>query len=311
MPGPFAHLTMVNRFKTRETLVDQAKLSSDMALAVTQWTRLVELGAVSPDYPYLAILDKDAKIWADNMHYTKVGDRLKVGIEILQGANQPAKEKAFVWLLGFSAHIAMDLTIHPVVELKVGTYAQNATAHRDCEMHQDVYIFNEMNLGPLQCVKFLKSGIARCNDSHDKSLLDPDIKNIWMEMLQKTSTSKDWSKSPPNIDVWHRRFKLILGVAEKTASLPCFARHVLAGSGAVYPPYKEICAHCIEKLKTPEGTMNYADIFDKAQKNVAWLWSVVAKGVSGESTEYRDVIHNWDLDTGRRPDGTLEFWSQK
>lgn len=312
MAGAYAHLTMVNRFKTPRILIEQAKLPADIALAVTKWTRFVELGAVSPDYPYLTAFNKDAKMWADAMHYERVGDRLKVDIEILRDMEPASREKALVWLLGFSAHIATDLTVHPVVELKVGPYAGNATAHRDCEMHQDVYIFAEMNVGPLNVAKFLRSGIGRCNADEtedDASAIDPAIKTVWLNMLKKTSSPETWSTAPPEIDTWHRRFKGIVSTIEGI-SLPCFARHILSGNGIIYPHKDELDDQYLRRLATPEGPMDYQDIFDRAQKNVAWLWSLVAQGVAGESTAYKEAIHNWNLDTGRRPDGSLEFWSR-
>ena len=36
-----------------------------------------------------------------------------------------AQQKGLAWLLGYCAHVATDVTIHPVVEMKVGPYDEN------------------------------------------------------------------------------------------------------------------------------------------------------------------------------------------
>ena len=310
MPGAYAHLTMVNRFKTPQALGAVQGLAPEKAYQITRWTRFVELGAVSPDYPYLSVMDEDAKIWADAMHYTNVGDRLKAGIEALRETKPATQGKAFAWLLGFASHIAMDLTIHPIVELKVGEYAENAAEHRTCEMNQDVFIFEEMNFGPLAFAEFIDAGVGRCNAEDDEELIDPDIKRIWMKMLRRTSSSTTLEEFPPDMDKWHRRFKTMVDdIAEETQRLPSIARHALAGTGAAYPLREEVDDTFITGLETPKGErMDYAQIFDMAQSSVASLWSLVARGAFGIDNEYETAIHNWNLDNGRRPDGTLEFW---
>ncbi|WP_319469975.1 zinc dependent phospholipase C family protein [uncultured Pseudodesulfovibrio sp.] len=310
MPGAYAHLTMVNRFKTPRALEAVQGLAPDKAYQVTRWTRFVELGAVSPDYPYLSVMDSNSKIWADAMHYTNVGDRLKAGIEVLRDLAPPVQDKAFVWLLGFASHIAMDLTIHPIVEMKVGEYAENAEEHRTCEMHQDVFIFEEMNFGPLAFAEFIDAGIGRCNDQGDDERIDSDIKHIWMEMLERTSSVAVLEETPPDMDKWHRRFRTMVDdIAEETQRLPAIARHALADMGAAYPIREEVDDTFVINMKVPGGgRMNYTEIFDKAQKSVAYLWSLVARGVFENDNEYKTAIHNWNLDNGKRPDGTLEFW---
>lgn len=310
MPGAYAHLTMVNSFKTPQSLEAVQGLPPDKALQVTRRTKFVELGSVSPDYPYLSVMDDDAKVWADAMHYTNVGDRLKAGIEVLRDLAPPVQDKAFAWLLGFSSHIAMDLTIHPIVELKVGEYAENAAEHRTCEMNQDVFIFDKMNFGPLGFAEFIDFGIGRCNAPGDDELIDPDIKQIWMEMLQRTSPAEVLEETPPDMDKWHRRFRTMVDdIAEETQRLPAIARHALAGTGAAYPTLEEVDDTFIIGLETPDGgRIDYEQLFDKAQGSVAHLWSLVARGAFGIDNEYETAIHNWNLDNGRRPDGTLEFW---
>lgn len=310
MPGAYAHLTVVNRFKTSADLKTIEGLLPDKQYQLTRWFRFVELGAVSPDYPYLTVLDDSAKIWADAMHYMRVGDRLKAGVHALQGLKGDAQDKSFAWLMGFASHVAMDVTLHPVVELKVGEYAENSKNHRICEMHQDVFIFQEMNMGPMDLAEFLDSGIGRCSNPGNSDELDLDIATIWERML-KAADPENFDNFSPDFNKWHRRFKAMVDdIAEETSRVPAFARHALADTGMAYPTQDELNSTYLVDLEVPGGgTMAYSDLFNKAQDKVVWLWSLIARGVFGFDNEYETAIHNWNLDTGRRPDGTLEFWS--
>jgi len=147
MPGAYAHITLINLAREPARLNAGPGLPSPAGLALGRWFKCCELGAESPDYPYLAVGAQGAAAWADLMHYQHTGDMVKVGIETVKELTGDVRDKAFAWLLGYAAHVITDSTIHPVIELKVGPYAQNKTAHRRCEMHQDAYIFQRLNLG--------------------------------------------------------------------------------------------------------------------------------------------------------------------
>ena len=127
-------------------------------IAVLDYFRFCELGAISPDYPYLDIAHPDACQWADRMHYQKTGDMVKTGIDLIRKLDGTAQQKAFAWLLGYTSHVVTDETIHPVVELKVGEYQKNKGRHRICEMHQDAYIFQQLNIGEIGLAEHLDSG---------------------------------------------------------------------------------------------------------------------------------------------------------
>ena len=74
MPGAYAHITLVNILKAPHHLESVQGFDSYGATAVLDYFKFCELGAVSPDYPYLVPLDKKACAWADAMHYTNTGD---------------------------------------------------------------------------------------------------------------------------------------------------------------------------------------------------------------------------------------------
>jgi hypothetical protein len=76
----------------------------------------------------------------------------------------------------------MDVSIHPIVELKVGKYAKNKRAHRECEMHQDAYIFQGLNRGEVGSSPHFNSGIARCGEMGEQPnlLKDEDgLRLLW------------------------------------------------------------------------------------------------------------------------------------
>ncbi len=63
--------------------------------------------------------------------------------------------------------------VHPVVKLKVGPYAENKTRHRECEIHQDAYIFpRRLNLGTIGLAEHLTSGIGQCGQPGHPDQLD-------------------------------------------------------------------------------------------------------------------------------------------
>ncbi|MFI5296362.1 MAG: zinc dependent phospholipase C family protein [Thermodesulfovibrionales bacterium] len=147
MPGSYAHLTMVGIARTRNSLEAIDGFPREGIDAAGSYLKFLELGAVSPDYPYLDITSGDSKKWADAMHYTHTGDTVCAAAAMVRELPPgDDKLKCLAWLMGFAAHVVGDMCIHPVIQLKVGPYAQHATPHRRCEMHQDAFIFPRLGL---------------------------------------------------------------------------------------------------------------------------------------------------------------------
>ena len=141
MSGAYTHITLQNEMREPSRLEAIPGFPTDAIIAVLDYFKFCELGAVSPDYPYLAVDDGAAAQWADTMHLIRSGEMIKAGIRRLRREEGEAQQKGLAWLLGYSGHVAADVTLHPVIAMKVGPYEENKTAHRVCEMHQDVYIF--------------------------------------------------------------------------------------------------------------------------------------------------------------------------
>jgi len=306
MPGAYAHITAVN-IASETYRVQAAGISREAAIALGRYKGFLELGAVSPDYPYLDVgFGSSAKKWADKMHYTNTGFMVGHGIEHLFSVRQEAREKCIAWLLGYAAHLVADLTIHPIVELRVGPYHENAADHRTCEMHQDAYIFNRMNVGEVGASEHLDSGISRCCGKDDSSL-DEDIKALWLAMLS-SNYPDEFETNRPDPDSWHSGFKTIVDTVEEGYKLFPIARHVAADKGLTYPARENIDSSFIEELKTPSGTAHYDEIFDRAVSNIIQMWKQISDDLNQKEPTILAQLGNWNLDTGRDENGQLVYW---
>jgi len=305
MPGAYTHLTMASLLNSPNALAGLGGLSKPELAPLLMYNKFFELGVVGPDYPYLSVASSAAKAWADAMHYTRTGNRLRAGIRFVRKMSGPEKYKALAWLLGFTSHIITDVTIHPVVELKVGPYDGNEKAHRTCEMHQDVFIYRKMDVGDIYHANFLKDGIATCTDPDNADRLDPTICEVWGYML-KITDRRLYRENPPDFHAWHKWFKALLATAAPGGFFT-WSRHMAIGDGLLYPATPD--ASYIDNLQTPGGgSMPYSDIFQKARINVRKYWAIVARACLAEDKTGLPRIMNWDLDTGRDEEGIITFW---
>ncbi len=310
MPAAYAHITLVNLLRESSRLERIPNFPTEAISAVLDYLKFCELGAISPDYPYLALGDHGAKRWADLMHYEGTVQMIRAGVRELQRRGGEPQRKGLAWLLGYAAHVATDMAVHPVVQLKVGPYAENQTAHRKCEMHQDAYIFPQrLNLGEIGLSEHLKTGIGACGSPGDESRLDPDVAALWEAMCQKVHPV-ECAANPPDFHRWRHGFKRIVDqIAEEGDKLLPLARHVAAGEGLMYPAFADIDLEFIQALRVPGGTWDYDRVFDRAIEKVGTVWRMVAQGVlAGEMTELT-ALGNWDLDTGLDETDRLVFWS--
>jgi len=305
MPGPYTHLTLVSLLGSPNGLAGLGGLSKQQLAPLLQYAKFFELGAVGPDYPYLSVLNSSAKGWADAMHHQRTGDRLKAGIHCVRGLSGPEKHKALAWLLGFASHIIADATVHPVVELKIGPYVGNEKAHRTCEMHQDVFIYKEMDVGDIYSHTFLQNGIITCTEPGHPDRFDPTICAVWRYMLQ-TIDSRMYDEAAPDFHAWHRWFKDLVA-ASAPGRVPVWSRHMAIGDSYLYPAKPD--ATYIDNLRTPKGgPLPYLDIFAKAQAHTREYWAIIVRACLAGDEAGLPRIGNWDLDSGKDETGTLTFW---
>ncbi|WP_027696647.1 zinc dependent phospholipase C family protein [Vibrio litoralis] len=308
MPGAFAHIAAVNVASANNAL-RHLNMPRNAKKALAQNKKYLELGCVSPDYPYLAIMDSAQNKWADEMHYNDVGKLIDALVAQVKSVDSEHLEKAFAWLCGFVAHVAADITIHPVVEMKVGPYAENAKDHRVCEMNQDAYIWtSRMQLGDIGFADRIKENIGSCVDSNDDDLIDPIIQNIWNNALSVVYPVYE-EECQPDINAWHSGFQLVVDNAEESHRLFPWARHVASNQGLTYPLQNEVNTVFIQNLETPHGLKHYDEIFDKAIETIQLFWEQTASSVyENQSTGF---FKNWNLDTGRCERGLLTAWGNQ
>lgn len=293
MPGAYAHISIVNETQKRTAA---AGLRRQTSFILSRNLKYLELGAVSPDYPYLAF--GEAK-WADNMHYSNTSILLRAGVEAVGSLPEGKRARATAWLCGFAAHMAADMTIHPVVEIKVGPYKDNKSEHRRCEMHQDAYIFPKIvNVGDTGLSRHLSTGIAACNAEHDTDQLEETVTHTWNAMLG-AAYPNDVADESPNPSKWHNGFRRTLLTMASANRLFPLSRHVGVGLNIAYPQRSDVLDTYIKQLSTPEGFMDYDELFERACRNVLEVWKGIDLALADGSSKFLDEVDNWDLDTGR------------
>lgn len=313
MPGAYAHITLVNMFRESARLDGISGFPTEAKRAIRKYFKFLELGSVSPDYSYLALTKrKNAKMWADLMHgYSRKGNMIHAGIRHLKTMKGSSREKALAWFLGYTAHVTMDVVVHPVVELKVGKYIGNEQKHQECEMHQDAHIFQILNLEGIGLSNYFESCIKRCSDPDDPKQLDKDIAALWHAML-RDEYPDEYAVNEPNLGSWHKGFQFLIGkIASEGYHLIPIARHVgMDMIGMFYPNKEEVDSQFIRSLVTPQTPNDYDTIFNKAIEIVAGIWQIVAAAIVGSDTAYLAKIGIWDLDSGTDDQGKLVFWGQ-
>ena len=82
MAGTFAHITLVDKLcQDNDVLNGITTLTPAMRQALKLYRPFCELGAISPDAPYLQLLSGDSARWANVMHYWKTADFVRHAID--------------------------------------------------------------------------------------------------------------------------------------------------------------------------------------------------------------------------------------
>jgi len=311
MAGPYAHITLLYELIQPGRLERVFSPASGFDAILENYFAYSVLGAVSPDYPNLAQEGGIASQWADTMHCTRACDMIASGIRRVRGAEGTARDKQVAWLLGYCAHMVTDATIHPIVQAKVGVYAENKRHHRICEMNQDSYIYRRMNLGEIGESDRFALTVARCGDPDDRMLLDRDIVALWEGMLEDVY-SELFVAYPPDSTAWHRQF-IARSIDHRAGEARLFplASVISTKVGLAYPYFKKVSRQYSAQQLVPSECpyyLDYDDIFDQAVDNVAAVWRLVEQAVCAADISPLSIVGNWDLDTGRDEHGRLVFW---
>lgn len=311
MPGPYAHITLLHELMRPDRLESIFASASDIPAILVNHFPYAVLGAVSPDYPNLARYDDHAYGWADAMHCTRTCEVVSSGIRHVRSAEGTTRDKQLSWLLGYCSHVAADMTIHPVVEAKVGPYAGNQRQHRICEMNQDSYIYRRMALGEIGEAADFAMAVARCGNDGDRTQLDRAIASLWSNMLEDVHQEL-FAAHPPDIASWHREFIAAVDSHDgKDLQLFPLAGVIATGMELAYPSYAAVDLQFVEKQLVPSAKpfqLHYDAIFDLAVCNVTTVWGLLEQAICANGPLHLPDSGKWNLDTGRNELGRLVFW---
>lgn len=306
MPGAYTHLSIARLLISRKAL-DDLNLPPEARSALLEYPEFCQMGALSPDYPYLNLMiGKEAsEHWANAMHH-KYGTATKhnilhMGIGYLRELAGEEQSRCLAWFLGYASHVTADVTCHPVTNLLVGDYeAGNQVAHRVSELHQDVYIFSKRLTGDVSKSEQIQNVVGICSDPDDKNKVEPSIENMWRNLLSRTFPDIA-AEFEIDIHDWHSSTQLWLeDIAEELSWIP--SRHIrefLTGKGVSYPRPEDIDRTYIDELDTPDGKKSYDEIFNYAKDNVGKVWQLITKGIFLGDSDYIDKLRIWNLDTGQ------------
>jgi hypothetical protein len=326
MAGGYTHITAV-QIAAEEIRRKPDLLHEEHRLALSRWLKFLIIGSMGPDYPYLDLADASSEAWAAAMHGPSCLAVINEYVRFIRPLPDPLiRQKCAAWLFGFAAHCVTDGVVHPVVNLKVGPYAQNKTAHRRCEMSQDVYAHRKLNLGPIDLNSQLSLNVVKTGDSSGGGFrLDHDIAGMWAAALNTVYRSGQpaslsllerffrWkngqaadSLPPPDPDEWHRAMRRVIKLAENGGKLMPFARHAAANAGLTYPAEPD--PQYILSLETPGGAMGFEAIFTKTVQAITVFWSGLSLALQGQPSPL-DSMKGWSLDEGLDSDRRFVFWS--
>jgi hypothetical protein len=311
MPGPYAHITLLKELIRSGALASCFSLSSGFDAVLVEHFPYCVLGSVSPDYPNLAKAIECDSQWADAMHCTRACEMIASGIRRVRSSKGYSRDKQLAWLLGYCSHVAADVTIHPVVQAKVGVYAENQLQHRICEMNQDSYIFRRMNLGEIGESDCYALTVVQCSNSDDRTQLDRDIVTLWQGMLEDVYPERSF-ENPPNIACWHREFvSMVSECSADAVRLFPLAGVIASKTGLAYPEYVTVDRQFIDEQVVPSKKsryLHYDDIFFHAACNVIAVWKQVELAICAIESTTPSPFGTWNLDTGRDENGRLIFW---
>jgi hypothetical protein len=305
MPASIAHM-LISR-KVREELAaipSYAEFSKDL-----QENQLyMNLGALGPDLPYYeSILKAGLKMLADGSDKPMGVDQwsyqlhsktpnifpLKL-IEIAWREANPDftyweedDKQKFAFTCGFLTHMAADQIIHPLVNKVAGPYykrGDHRKVHRQCEVYQDVVIYQQLNPGN----PFLEEPFyVWCDPSRDSG---DHTEVLFRYFLQKAFVeAHSIMPEEENIENW------VSGIIFTLKELNEFGFYVDAAkdfseNGEASPDYKRFF-----------GETNYEDFFKQAIElamiyvKAAFVLYDIDHLSEDERDFFREVVQDADL----------------
>lgn len=329
MAGTFVHFLTASKLCQDAAALDRiGSLTNEIKFALMNYSNYCRLGAVSPDLPYLdvhPVWGTDSKHWGDMMHYWNTTCLVRNAIPLVSDMDLGTVDARYciAWLFGYVAHVVTDLTVHPIVNLSVGSYEHNPIPHRVCEMNQDVFMFNKETGESITTSKYLieRSGIAACaiDLTQNKNKLNIAVKQLWETCLKQMphvgQVLENGVISPshePDIDHYFEQYIEQMHLSSKgRRNNPLWTRLVDDVADILYPSDNKIKKKYIENLKCPDKKIRqYNEVFDITVANISEAWNSLGIALNSNNSELF-ILPNGNLDTGNR-DNTQEmiYWRQ-
>jgi hypothetical protein len=320
MAGAYTHLMVVEAALGTGENYARLNPGHELAAAVKDNKSFVSLGAVSPDCPYLTpesiaygIAGQKIHSWSDRMHYEKVKEFIRIGVEKLAVRSHDDDDdfyKRLAWFMGYVSHVVTDVTVHPVVNSIVGPYVFNSTEHLHCEMIQDAYIYKKVTTDELVRANYLDH-IQQCSDANGK-LAEP-VAQLWKDILEDTFRQTSGKDHFDTIDPynWYEKYVTMLRDANSPSPL---CRYILDFFGKEYKETgkfdRDTEYKFIYDIKRPDiqATVDFDDIFKTAVSNVVNIWGKIITDIeAGDVLNCKTYINDWNLDLGVDL-GRLDLW---
>lgn len=292
MAGCYTHLTIVSKILDSRVL-KSIGLDKSLSKTLREWSNYVLLGAISPDLPYLGL----GKEWADRFHYENTSQIVREGLVALfdNPFEEASAKKQIAWLFGYAAHLVTDLYIHPVIEKKVGPYAENASEHRTCEMNQDVWILKEEMFEDVGHCELFDNTIKTCTETGEEGyFIDKAISEFWKLLIKKVYSPK----SSPSPNKWFASFVTLMDkFAENPDKHLLITRAVLKSLYYGYPSEPNL--EYVDNLSRPNGErVDFHAVFNEAVEEVKVFWAQMAQAVSSKDVSCF-TLPDGNLDTGK------------
>ena len=308
MAGAFTHFIVSNFAKSKRSI-----LGKELWQLLNRHYQYLLLGSASPDLPYLSLKTGEVN-WANVMHYEKTNSIVESGHAALKNNWQTktlADEVKFIWLMGYVSHLITDATIHPIVEAIVGSYDENKSEHRLCEMTQDSTIYNVRMKTEIRYSEFSEM-VRFCRESDYFN----ELMGFWKGLVMSNYQEKN---EEPHPTLWFTTYAEAIDTAEGGSELVALFRHIGLGVNLIYKTREEIenkyphdYLKYFKEVRLPNGDIGsfQRDAFDKAVSNVTDAWRQLYDGLQSEIT-VTQIVRNWNLDTGidmDSPDNVVTFW---
>ncbi len=305
MPGPYAHLTLVHVLQSRVASGGIPGLDPHVQPAVALSPSYCYLGAFAPDCSYFAFAAPGHVEWGDRIHKRGAMAVVRAAARRVHGEPDALRRRqGLAWVLGFASHVVADAVVHPIVNAIAGDYyesAENARKHKECELHQDTYIYQELELDVIGRAAMMKEIAAGCSEGGRG--LNPWIAALWRDSL--VEVYRDGAREPADPARWFEAFHRLIDVADEGHHFSF--RERLAAKGLMYVVPNRVDPAFVKGLWTPAGKQDYQDVFARAVEATAAMWVDVARAVAGDEAA---LVARPDLNIN---DGTVNagpvYWS--